>query len=108
MVDPDEDPEAFRHALEREAWRISAVGQPSGAGELVLASVAATISAGLSHMSAEVQTEVAKRALLVLARSEFEAAANALAVVLLDGMTRLVTADALANDNVLTMRGRQP
>jgi hypothetical protein len=108
MHDPDEDPEAFRCTLEREAWRISATKQPSEVGEIVLASVRATLSAGLSHMSAEVQTETAKKALLILARTELDAAANALAVVLLDGMTRLVAADALANDNVLTMRGRQP
>jgi hypothetical protein len=45
MVDPDDDPEAFHAALEREAWRIAATGLPSDAGQLVLRSVAASIAA---------------------------------------------------------------
>jgi hypothetical protein len=102
MVDPDEDPEGFQGALalESEAWRIAATGQPSDAGQLVLASVAATISAGLSHLSTEVQAEAAKKALLLLAQPEFDAAANAMAALLLGGMNRLVTLDALAGGNV--------
>jgi hypothetical protein len=105
MVDPEEDPEGFQVALvlERAAWRIAATRQHSEAGELVLASVAATISAELSHLSVEAQAEAARKALVVLAQSQFDAAANALAALLLAGQNRLVAEDVLGGGNVVKL-----
>jgi len=107
MVDPEEDPEGFQIALtlERKAWRIAATGKPSEAGQLVLASVAATIAAELSHLSSEVQAEAARKALVVLARSQLNAAANALAALLLASQNRLVAEDLLAGGNVVKLTG---
>jgi hypothetical protein len=106
MLDHDEDPEAFHAALEREAWRIARTGQPSDAGQLVLRSIAASIAATMPEASSEVQTSAVGKALLLFAKSEWDAAANGLAAVLLFGTDKLVTADVMAGGNVLAMPER--
>jgi hypothetical protein len=108
MLDPDEDPEAFHAALEREAWRIARTGRPSEAGELVLRSVAASIGATLPNATPEVQTAAAGKALLALAATEWSAAANGMAALFLAGQNRLVTMDALASGNVVRLAERRP
>jgi hypothetical protein len=108
MVDPDDDPVGHHAALEREAWRIAATGQPSEAGRLVLRSVAASIAALLAEASAEAQTAAAAKVLLVLAQNDFDAAANGMAALFLAGQNKLVAADLLAADNVVTLSERTP
>ncbi|MGK7871275.1 hypothetical protein [Falsiroseomonas sp. E2-1-a20] len=101
MVDP-EDREAFHQTLEREAWRIAATGSPSDAGQLVMQSVATSIAAALPEASSEMRASVASKALLVLAETEWDAAVNAMAAVLLSGTNKLVMAHVLAGGNVVT------
>jgi hypothetical protein len=106
MVDP-EDREAFHRALEREAWRIAATGSPSDAGQLVMQSMATSIAAALPEASPEMRSSVAAKALLVLAETEWDAAANGMAAVLLSGTNKLVREDALASGNVLRLADRR-
>jgi hypothetical protein len=107
MVDP-EDREAFHRTLEREARRVAATGAPSDAGRLVMQSVATSIAAALPEASPEMRSSVAAKALLVLAETEWEAAVNAMAAVLLSGTNRLATEDMLAAANVLRLADRRP
>lgn len=107
MVDPD-DAEAFHRALEREAWRIAATGSPSDAGRLVMQSVATSIAAALPDASPETRASVAGKALLVLAETEWDAAVNAMAAVLLSGTNKLVAEDRLAGGNVMMLSERTP
>jgi hypothetical protein len=107
MVDP-EDPESFRLALEREAWRIAAAGSPSDAGQLAMQSVATSVAAALPEASPEIRASVAAKALLVLAETEWDAAVNAMAAVLLSGTNKLAMAHVLAGGNVMTIGEREP
>jgi hypothetical protein len=107
MVDP-EDREAFHQTLEREAWRIAATGSPSDAGRLVMQSVATSIAAALPEASLEMRASIAAKALLVLAETEWDAAVNAMAAVLLSGTNRLATEDMLASGNVVRLAERRP
>jgi hypothetical protein len=107
MVDP-EDREAFHRALEREAWRIAAIGSPSDAGNLVMQSMATSIAAALPEASPEMRASVAAKALLVLAETEWDAAANGMAAVLLSGTNRLAAEGMLAAANVLRLADRPP
>jgi hypothetical protein len=106
MVDP-EDRGAFHRALEREAWRIAATGSPSDAGNLVMQSMATSIAAALPEASPEMRASVAAKALLVLAETEWDAAANGMAAVLLSGTNKLVAEDRLAGGNVVAMPERR-
>jgi hypothetical protein len=108
MLNSDDVPEAFHAALEAAAWRIARTGRPSDAGELVLRSVAASIGATLPNASPEVQTAAAGKALVALAATEWEAAANGMAALFLAGQNRLVTMDALASGNVVRLADRRP
>jgi hypothetical protein len=83
MLDAKEDPAGHFAALEREARRLAAIGQPSDVGQLVLRAVSASIAVVLPQASSEVQSEAAVEALLVLAQTEWSAAANALSMVML-------------------------
>ncbi|MGK7871167.1 hypothetical protein [Falsiroseomonas sp. E2-1-a20] len=102
------DPDAFHATPEAAAWRIARTGQPSDAGELVQRSVAASIGATLPSASPEVQTAAAAKALVALAVTEWDAAANGMAALVLAGQNRLVTMDALASGNVVNLRDRRP
>jgi hypothetical protein len=74
------------------------------AGPLALASVSASIAAGTSHTPNDVRCEVAKKALLLLARTDLEAAANALAGLLMAGTNRLVAEALMPCGNVAMLR----
>jgi len=104
MVDPDDDPAGFHAALKREAWCIAAAGQPSDIGQLVLRTVAASVTAAMP----EARTETAAKALVVLAHTEWDAAANAMAALFLAGRNRLVAQDLLAGGNVVALSERTP
>jgi hypothetical protein len=75
----------FKENLRYEALRIAATGTPSEVGGIVASSVASAIAAALPGAPEEVQAEAGEMALVVLATTEWIAAANAMAVMLLDG-----------------------
>jgi hypothetical protein len=63
---------------------------------------------GAPDASAEVQTAAAGKALVVLAQTEWSAAAHGMAALFLAGQNRLVAADLLAGGNVVRLRERRP
>jgi hypothetical protein len=108
MLDAQEDPVDHCAALKREARRLVAIGQTSDAGQLVLRTVSASIAVVLPQASSEVQAEAVVEALLVLAQTEWSAAANALAIVILAAQNDQVAEVLLAGGNVAALSERTP